>query len=43
MAEGQEGYYAAKCPMVKKSWVQTSTEIKNPSYGKEMLTCGVIK
>ncbi len=43
LAEGQEGYYVAKCPMVKKNWVQTSTEIKNPYYGKEMLTCGVIK
>ncbi|MGI8435890.1 MAG: hypothetical protein ACR2NX_03160 [Chthoniobacterales bacterium] len=43
LAEGQGGYYVAKCPMVKKSWVQTSTEIKNPYNGKEMLTCGVIK
>ncbi len=43
LAEGQDGYHVAYCPMVKKSWVQTSTEIKNPYYGKEMLTCGVIK
>ncbi len=43
MAKGQDGYYIAKCPMVKKSWVQTSTEIKNPFYGKEMLGCGTIK
>ncbi|MEP6823044.1 MAG: hypothetical protein ABI946_11925, partial [Chthoniobacterales bacterium] len=26
LAEDQKGYYVAKCPMVKKSWVQTSTE-----------------
>ncbi|MEO5721058.1 MAG: hypothetical protein ABIR71_06270 [Chthoniobacterales bacterium] len=43
LAKGQNGYYVAHCPMVKKSWVQTSTEIKNPYYGKEMLACGVIK
>lgn len=43
MAKGQDGYYVAHCPMVKKSWVQISTEITNPYAGKEMLTCGVIK
>ncbi len=42
LAAGQAGYYVARCPMVKKRWVQTSTEIKNPYFGKEMPTCGVI-
>ncbi len=43
MAKGKEGYYVAYCPMVRKSWVQTSKEISNPYAGQEMLTCGVIK
>lgn len=30
----------AYCPMVKKSWVQKEAEIRNPYYGKSMLTCG---
>ncbi len=43
MAKGQDGYYVAHCPMLKKSWVQTSTAITNPYAGSSMLTCGVIK
>lgn len=43
LAKGQSGYYVAYCPMVKKSWVQTSEKISNPYAGGEMLTCGVIK
>lgn len=42
-ARGQDGYHVAHCPMLKKSWVQTSTEITNPYAGKAMLNCGVIK
>jgi hypothetical protein len=30
----------AYCPMVKKSWLQKESEIRNPSYGSAMLTCG---
>ena len=30
----------AYCPMVKKSWVQKESEIRNPYYGSSMLTCG---
>ena len=30
----------AYCPMVKKSWLQTDKEIRNPYYGSSMLTCG---
>ncbi len=30
----------AYCPMVDKSWVQAGSELRNPFYGSEMLTCG---
>lgn len=30
----------AYCPMVKKSWVQKESEIRNPYLGSSMLTCG---
>ncbi|MFZ5496562.1 MAG: DUF3347 domain-containing protein [Verrucomicrobiota bacterium] len=46
LAEGQEGYYLAHCPMVAGGggdWVQTSTKISNPYFGRGMLTCGSIK
>jgi hypothetical protein len=43
MAKGQDGYYVANCPMLKKDWVQTSKEISNPYAGSSMPTCGVIK
>lgn len=36
-------YYEAYCPMAKASWLQTDKAIKNPYYGKSMLTCGEIK
>lgn len=45
-AEGKEGYYVANCPMVpggEGDWIQTSTTISNPYYGKSMLRCGSIK
>ena len=31
------------CPMNKKSWVQKGEAIRNPYFGKSMLTCGEIK
>lgn len=43
LAAGQSGYYVARCPMLKKDWVQTSEKISNPYSGKEMLTCGEIQ
>ncbi len=43
LAAGQSGYYVVNCPMLKKDWVQTSTQISNPYAGKSMLTCGAIK
>ena len=30
----------AYCPMVRKSWVQKTSAIRNPFYGSTMLTCG---
>jgi hypothetical protein len=44
-ADGKPGYYVAHCPMVANNegdWVQNSTAIANPYFGKEMLTCGSI-
>ena len=39
--------YVAHCPMFNKKkgadWLSETREIKNPYYGKEMLTCGSIK
>jgi hypothetical protein len=29
--------------MADKPWVQKGGDIKNPYYGSEMLSCGVIK
>jgi Cu(I)/Ag(I) efflux system membrane fusion protein len=28
------------CPMAKAGWVQRGSEVANPYYGSEMLTCG---
>ena len=35
-------YFEAYCPMAKASWLQTDKAVKNPYYGKSMLTCGQI-
>jgi hypothetical protein len=32
--------YQFYCSMVKKNWLQADKEIRNPYYGKSMLTCG---
>jgi hypothetical protein len=40
---GKGTYHEAYCPMVKASWLQKGTDIKNPYMGKEMLTCGTLK
>ena len=40
---GKGTYHEAYCPMVKSSWLQKETEIKNPYMGSEMLSCGVLK
>jgi hypothetical protein len=33
----------AYCPMVKKPWLTKDKTIRNPYYGKAMLTCGSFK
>ena len=40
---GKGTYHEAYCPMVKSSWLQTEKEVRNPYYGKSMLTCGELK
>jgi Cu(I)/Ag(I) efflux system membrane fusion protein len=37
---GDKTYTVMYCPMAKADWVQTSKDVKNPYYGKAMLTCG---
>jgi Cu(I)/Ag(I) efflux system membrane fusion protein len=34
------GVRKAFCPMVMRSWLQKSGELRNPYYGSQMLTCG---
>ncbi len=34
--------YVVFCPMVKKPWLQESTDISNPYFGPKMLRCGTI-
>ena len=34
--------YQQYCPMKKSSWLSESAAIKNPYYGKQMLTCGKV-
>ncbi|WP_166664814.1 DUF3347 domain-containing protein [Pedobacter metabolipauper] len=35
--------YLQYCPMKKASWLSSEKDIKNPYYGKQMLTCGSVK
>lgn len=42
-AEVSPALYEANCPMAKAHWLQTSKEIANPYFGKEMLTCGDVE
>lgn len=32
-----------KCPMAKARWIQKGSSVKNPYYGKKMLTCGEVE
>ncbi|MGY3211559.1 DUF3347 domain-containing protein [Mucilaginibacter sp. HD30] len=34
--------YQQYCPMKKVSWLSETAAIKNPYYGKQMLTCGQV-
>ncbi|WP_316815754.1 DUF3347 domain-containing protein [Pedobacter nyackensis] len=38
-----EPVYYDYCPMKKSYWLTDNATIKNPYYGKEMLTCGTVK
>jgi hypothetical protein len=40
---GKGVYHEGYCPMVKASWLQKETDIKNPYMGKAMLICGTLK
>ncbi len=37
-----EEVYIQYCPMAKQSWLSESSSVKNPYYGKSMLTCGKV-
>jgi len=37
-----EALYVIYCPMKKASWLDDAKDIKNPYYGKAMLTCGSV-
>lgn len=39
---GSETLYVVYCPMKKASWLDDANEVKNPYYGKAMLTCGSV-
>lgn len=40
---GKGVYHEAYCPMADANWLQMGKDIRNPYYGKEMLTCGELK
>ncbi len=37
-----EGLHVVFCSMAKASWVQKGEDVRNPYYGKKMLTCGEV-
>ncbi|UJF29804.1 DUF3347 domain-containing protein [Kaistella sp. 97-N-M2] len=38
-----ESIFVQYCPMAKASWLSAEKNVKNPYYGKSMLTCGSVK
>jgi hypothetical protein len=38
-----KGYVVMNCPMAQADWVQADSNVRNPYYGKSMLTCGAPK
>ena len=38
-----ERLYVVNCPMYPGDWLQRDQEVRNPFYGKMMLTCGTVK
>lgn len=43
LAVGVDGYSVMTCAMAKADWVQTAGDVRNPYYGKSMLSCGEVK
>ncbi|MFF5383323.1 DUF3347 domain-containing protein [Pedobacter suwonensis] len=39
----KEPVYYDYCPMKKSYWLSDNAAIKNPYFGKQMLTCGAVK
>ncbi|WP_316822991.1 DUF3347 domain-containing protein [Pedobacter gandavensis] len=39
----EEPVYYDYCPMKKSYWLSDNAAIKNPYFGKQMLTCGTVK
>lgn len=39
----KEPVYYDYCPMKKSYWLSDNATIKNPYFGKQMLTCGAVK
>jgi hypothetical protein len=35
-----DGVHTMFCPMANKQWLQKGEKVRNPYYGKSMLTCG---
>jgi hypothetical protein len=38
----EQPVFQAYCPMKKAYWLSSDAAIKNPYYGKQMLTCGKV-
>ena len=38
-----ESVFVQYCPMANASWLSAEKTVKNPYYGKSMLTCGSVK
>lgn len=43
LVENNKDYVVMHCPMAKADWVQTNATVRNPYYGKVMLSCGMPK
>lgn len=39
----KEPIYYVYCPMKKSYWLSDNAAIKNPYFGKQMMTCGTVK
>jgi len=42
LARRQKGYFIMTCPMAHADWVQSTREVANPYFGKDMPTCGSV-